>query len=946
MALATRNLYLVLKARDEASRVIKGFGRELAVTGKLAQAQTLRNTAAIADQRIVALQAAAQMAGAEARQMQMAKQREIQAIRTKAMIASQNAATIVGSSREVQRQRELAQQLRRTAATKSAELAEMRAGHKAESDAIQTEIEQERSLARTARASAAQLERQHGNTIRLANALHQVSSTLITVGSGFAIAGAAGLFGLYEAAKAAAEYQRQVALTATQVDGFKVSLQQLSDVGLKTARTIAVPFEEIQPALYDIFSSTSANLEQAQILLEGFAKTAVAGQVSLQDATRGTIPILNAFNLPLESVNRILDIQFQLVRKGVGTYGEFASVFGRVVPSATRAGQSFEEVAAMLAYLTRNGLSAAMASTSAARALDAMSNPKAVHSMENLGIKVRDAAGNMLPLETSLKNLQKYLLGLPNKDRISALVDIFKGAGGTIQARRFLDQILLKPGELDEFVGFLNDMKNSSGQFEMAYDKMSNTVAAQTTLLRNKFKVMEVTIGQAVTPIFVAILKVLNRIVDAFNNLSPATQKWIGIGIALASVFLIIAGVTLITVGALAGIAAAIMTAGAGFFYLVGAVIGVVAALASFGAIIAIAWTRSKRFREILQDIHDTGMHLWKDVLVPFALDVKKSFEMHLLPSLLKLKDLIEKYVLPAVLSLQRTFGGSFLADAKEVANFMKDRLGQVFGYIGWVITTLVIPAVKWLTQFYQKHKETIDEIVQALGEAAKWFLIVAGIITGVLLMAFVGTIVVAIVVFIAAILAIIAVIIGIINAVKNVIHWFGDFGAHLDWLGTKMADFVVGIVNWFRGLGKNIMDSLHDFDTLLIQSGKNLMKGLIQGITDSIPGLGSVLHGVAAFIKDHFPSSPAKRGPLSGKGSLFYSGQKLMEQLSSGIASQQVALGTASSGAALNAAGSQLTSPSARHGGNVQQTFNITTQEINPRKHSQELGFLLASRV
>src|SRR5258706_3324775 len=51
MALATRNLYLVLKARDEASRVIRGFSRELSAAGKLAEADSLRNRAALASQR-------------------------------------------------------------------------------------------------------------------------------------------------------------------------------------------------------------------------------------------------------------------------------------------------------------------------------------------------------------------------------------------------------------------------------------------------------------------------------------------------------------------------------------------------------------------------------------------------------------------------------------------------------------------------------------------------------------------------------------------------------------------------------------------------------------------------------------------------------------------------------------------------------------------------------
>jgi len=414
VAIATRNLYLVLKARDEASRVIRGFGRELTRANALARAEQLRNAAGIATLRAAELEAAG---------------------------------------------------------------------------AAQKDIDQQRLLARQLRSQAQEIERNHRSLLRLANSMQTLSATLITVGSGLVLIGGATIAGLAKATQISVEYARQVSLTMTQVDGFKTSLSELSQVGLDVAKNVAVPFEEIQPELYDIFSSTNANVAQAKILLEGFAKTAVAGQVSLQDATRGTIPILNAFKIPLDKVNDILDIQFQLVRKGVGTYGEFSKVFGRVVPSATRAGQNFQTVAAMLAFLTRNGLSAAMASTASARALDAISNPKSVHNMEELGIKVRDVKGNMLPLVDILQNLQKYLLKLPNKDRVSALVDLFKGAGGTIQARRFLDQVLLKPGQLDDFIGFLGDMNQSTGQFQKAYATMSDTVSAKTQLLKNKLKV-------------------------------------------------------------------------------------------------------------------------------------------------------------------------------------------------------------------------------------------------------------------------------------------------------------------------------------------------------------------------------------------------------------------------------------------------------------------------
>jgi TP901 family phage tail tape measure protein len=1050
MALATRNLYLVLKARDEASRVIRGFGRELTRAGRLAQAESLRNRAGLAAER---------------------------------------------------------------------------AAYLAASGASQHDIDQQNLLARTLRRQAQELERAHRNAIRFSNALHTVGATLVTVGSGMAIGGAVGLAFLVSSVGVAKEYARQVSLTATQVDNFKASLEEIGAVGLRVAKTIAIPFEDIQPALYDILSSTNANLQQAEILLAGFAKTAVAGQVSIQDAARGTIPILNAFNIPLEQVNRILDIQFQLVRKGVGTYADFSAVFGRVVPSATRAGQSFETVAAMLAYLTRNGLSAAMASSSAARALDAMSNPTATKNMEALGIKVRDVAGNFLPLEESLKNLQKYLMALPNSKRIAALVDIFKGAGGTIQARRFLDQILLKPGELNEYIGFLGDMQNANGTFEAAYSQMSNTVAAQTTLMRNKWKVLQEAVGRAVTPAFVVLLTWVNKILDAFNNLSPATQRIIAIGILLASMFGVIAGGILVVVGLLASVVAAVVAAGASFFYLLGGVIALIGGLSTLAVAFGVAWNKSSSFRNLIGQMQDALRKFWQETVIPTAIGIKQAWDQYIAPALSKLAAVLENDVIPAVAKVHSTFTNDLLPALKEIGNFLKGTFGEVFKFIGRVITTLVVPAIQYLSKLYADHKQTIDQLIGVLVWLSKWFLKIAIVVGVILLAAFVGPIIAAVVAFIAVIAATIAIIVAIIEGIKALVRWVGtEVPKAWNWLVEKtkkvwnaIAGFFVGLWDgivgffvgawdkivakfntvmafltglwnyfWTTSIGglvkavfglivaiielaiaaiqlvilvglKIIVDAWNftwnsvkngalivwgwifpflkdtwekvlagakiiwglistffmahfnntkalvigvwntikdivtgtwngikggaifiwnqiydavagptirakdkvvsvwnevkaffsDTGSWLFNAGKNLIQGLIDGITSMINKVTEKVEEITKKIKDFFPHSPAKVGPLSGRGGMFYAGQNIVKQLNSGMASQQAMLSASLASTAASAgssSSSMLQSPMMQRG-DVTQIFHINTQEINPRRHSAELGFLLEGR-
>lgn len=369
---------------------------------------------------------------------------------------------------------------------------------------------------------------------------------LLGVGVAMAAMGAAGIAFYGNMAGAAMEYNRQAALTLTQVDQAGVSLEQIKDIARDVGSSIAAPFDQMQATLYDIFSSTNADLPQARMLLEAFSKSAVAGQVDIQDAARSTIAILNAFQLPLEKVNDIEDVMFQLVRKGVGTYEEFASTIGRAIPSAVRAGQTIETLSGMLAFLTRNGLSTAMASASAARALDAFSNPKVVERLDAMGVNTKDAAGNFRDIGSVITDLAKKMEGLTDPQRASFLQELFKGAGGTIQARRFIDIALQNPEGLNQFI---TDMNNAKGAAQDAYDVMLDQPATKMQLLKNNWEILKTEIGDVVIPIFLKLVDVGIKVIRWFRDMDPQTRRAIVYISLIAAAVLIFVGVLLSLVG-------------------------------------------------------------------------------------------------------------------------------------------------------------------------------------------------------------------------------------------------------------------------------------------------------------------------------------------------------------------------------------------------------------
>jgi TP901 family phage tail tape measure protein len=111
-------------------------------------------------------------------------------------------------------------------------------------------------------------------------------------------------------------------------------MDRILQMGLDTASQFAVNFKEIQPAIYDIFSSIDVNGTQAKIVLDGIAKAAIGGATDMETAGNSIIGIMNAWGFAAEDVGHINDQMFQLVRKGRGTFQQFTAAMGKASKSA------------------------------------------------------------------------------------------------------------------------------------------------------------------------------------------------------------------------------------------------------------------------------------------------------------------------------------------------------------------------------------------------------------------------------------------------------------------------------------------------------------------------------------------------------------------------------------------------------------------------------------
>lgn len=95
------------------------------------------------------------------------------------------------------------------------------------------------------------------------------------------------------------------------------------------------------------------------------------------------------------------------------------------------------------------------------------------------------------------------------------------------------------------------------------------------------------------------------------------------------------------------------------------------------------------------------------------------------------------------------------------------------------------------------------------------------------------------------------------------------------------------GLVGNITEIPKKITTALSGAKTLLLQAGKNIVQGLIDGIRNKLGALSTIASQMAGTVRSFLPFSPAKQGPLSGSGNPYHSGQVIAGDLAAGMTSQ-----------------------------------------------------------
>ena len=158
-----------------------------------------------------------------------------------------------------------------------------------------------------------------------------------------------------------------VGLSSDEVNAFKEDILDLSGDTAKSPK-------ELADAMFFI---TSAGLRGADAIeaLTASAKASALGLGETEVIADAVTSAMNAYGAANLSASRATNIMALAVREGKLEASQLAPVLGRLLPTAAAMGVEFEQVAGILAVMSRTGLDAAEASTSLSSIMTTLLKP-------------------------------------------------------------------------------------------------------------------------------------------------------------------------------------------------------------------------------------------------------------------------------------------------------------------------------------------------------------------------------------------------------------------------------------------------------------------------------------------------------------------------------------------------------------------------------------------
>lgn len=321
-------------------------------------------------------------------------------------------------------------------------------------------------------------------------------------------------------------------------------IYELRDAVRELGAETGVSFREISDGLYRTISVFQDNADTVERLNTAI-RVGVAGYATTAESVQLLSSVTRAYgDTSAEAVDRVADLAFETVRLGDTTIPALASAMQVATDRAVRLNVSQEELFATMATLTGITGDASMVATQFRSAMDSLLNPTddLTALMEDMGYASAEAA-------ISQEGMIGLLVAINNaaEDANRPLQDFITRKEGITLVSRLATQ------QLGDFVFRLNEIENSSGAANQAFEDVTQGVARwnfEIRQARERLNGFLSEIGENFLPILARMLTVIADIVGGFAEL----PTWVQQGTLALTGFAAVLSIILQVAGAIKGL--------------------------------------------------------------------------------------------------------------------------------------------------------------------------------------------------------------------------------------------------------------------------------------------------------------------------------------------------------------------------------------------------------
>jgi TP901 family phage tail tape measure protein len=308
-----------------------------------------------------------------------------------------------------------------------------------------------------------------------------------------------------------------------------------------------------------------AGWETSQMLdgLEGVMMLAAASGEDLGRVSDIVTDALTAFGLEAKQAGEFADLLASASSSSNTNVSLLGESFKHVAPLFGSLGYSAEDAALALGLMANAGIKGSQAGTTLRGAITNLANPtdKMQAAMKRLGLSITDAQGELLPFKDVMDELREKFAGLTEEQQAQEAATIFGK-----QAMAGMLSIINASEE--DYKKLTSATRNYSGTAKEMAEIMEDNLQGGLTKLKSALEGVGIQIFELLLPHLQSLVGMLQKAVDWFANLSPATQE------------------TIVKVAALAAAIGPLLLIGGKLFAAIGSVMGALSTLSGAIAVV------------------------------------------------------------------------------------------------------------------------------------------------------------------------------------------------------------------------------------------------------------------------------------------------------------------------------------------------------------------------